>query len=171
VGQFSEAGTEPLTRSFAEFYRAEFPAIALIAGVTAGSRVDGEDLAQEAMTRAEQRWETVAATDKPGAWVRRVAINLALNRRRSIGREARAVFRLGKQTDAGSTDDYRLGNPLVWDAIGKLAPRQRAVITLHYFEDRSVNEIAELLDCSVSAATSNLHKARTRLRELLGGNQ
>lgn len=158
---------------FAAFYRAEFVAIALVAGATAGSRTDGEDIAQEAFARAEQRWPEIAEMDKPGAWVRRVAINLALNRRRRFGREAAALTRLAgrRESHAATPDgaDPRHGDPEIWAAIDRLAPRQRAVITLHYFEERSVHEIAEILDCSISAATSNLYKARKRLAAILGG--
>lgn len=170
------AGREPAADAisdFAAFYRSEFVAIALVAGATAGNRTEGEDIAQEAFTRAEKHWAEIATLDKPGAWVRRVAINLALNRRRRFGREAAAVLRLGGRRDVRTADgaDTRHGDPEVWAAIDQLAPRQRAVITLHYFEQLSVNEIANALDCSVSAATSNLHKARTRLAALLGGTR
>jgi len=166
-----EAATASPVQDFAAFYRQEFPAISLVAGTTAGSRADGEDIAQEAMTRAEQRWAEISQLDRPGAWVRRVAVNLALNRRRGLGRETAALRRsFGRRTTASNDpqDDNRLGDPVVWQAIDQLPPRQRAVIVLHYFEDRRMYELAEILDCTVSAATSNLHKARTRLAELLG---
>lgn len=157
--------------SFAQFFALEFPAISLVSGTTAGNRADGEDIAQEAMARAEAKWAEVSQLDRPGAWVRRVAINLALNRRRGRGRETAALHRVFSRrsvSDNDPQDDHRLGDPAVWAAIDQLPPRQRAVIVLHYFEDRPVAELAEILDCTVSAATSNLHKARTRLAELLG---
>jgi len=155
---------------FAAFFAREFSSIALISGTTAGDRSSGEDIAQEAFNRAHREWERIGAFDKPGAWVRRVAINLALTRRRSIGREARAILRLGGGLRT-TVDDHRHGDPQVWQAVKTLPPQQRAAIALHYFEDRPVIEIADLLGCSRSTATSHLHKARTRLAELLGGVQ
>lgn len=168
--------TQPLggAPSFDDLYRSEFGSIALVAGTTAGDRTTGEDVAQEAFTRAHQRWDDVGSLDRPGAWVRRVAINLALDRRRRIGAEARALLRIGARRQSHSPGlhspgiDARHGDSEVWAAVDRLPPRQRAVVALHYHDDLSVAEIADVLDCSVSAATSNLHKARTRLATLLG---
>ena len=53
-------------------------------------------------------------------------------------------------------------------ALGRLPGKQRAAAVLFYFEDRPLDEIAELLDCSPSTAGVHLHRARTRLGELLG---
>lgn len=151
---------------FPAFYRAQFASIATIAGTTTGDRSVGEDIAQEAFQRALDDWPAISSLDRPGAWVRRVAINLALNGRRRRGAELRALGRLS-QREPETEQRYRD----VWDAVAKLPTRQRAVIALHYHEGHSVNEIAELLGCSVSAATSNLHKARTRLADLLGDDR
>lgn len=164
----NEPGDPRPIESFASFYEREFAAIAFVAGTTAGDRASGEDIAQEAFTRASTEWNRVSGLDKPGAWVRRVAINLALNRRRRGIRESRALGVLGgmRQTEAAS--EVRRGDPEVWQAVNQLPPRQRAVIVLHYHEGQPIAAIAEILDCSPSAATSNLHKARTRLADLLG---
>jgi len=151
-------------REFNAFYREQFASIALIAGTTAGDRSTGEDIAQEALAKAHTDWARVSRLDKPGAWVRRVAINMALSRRRRLQIERRLLRRLGQRAEVSSPRAH----PEIWDAVNELPPRQRAVVALHYHEGHSVAEIAELLDCSVSAATSNLHKARTRLAVLLG---
>lgn len=158
-----ETTTGTHVESFVAFYDREFVAIALIAGTTVGDRVRGEDIAQEAFTRANARWQELASYDRPGAWVRRVAINLALDGRRRDRNEARAVERLGHEP----VRETRAGDPAVWAAVDALPPRQRAVTVLHYFEDRSVAEIADLLDISESGTTSHLHKARASLARLL----
>lgn len=148
------------------FYRREFAALAVVAGTVAADRSVGEDIAQEALTRAHRDWARVSTLDKPGAWARRVAINLAIGRKRRTATEAKALFKLGPTAvEAAQT---RRGDPAVWAAVDQLAPKQRAVIALHYLEDRSVAEIAEILEISVTAATSNLHKARTNLADKLG---
>jgi RNA polymerase sigma-70 factor (ECF subfamily) len=148
------------------FYRGEFASLAVVAGAVAADRSVGEDIAQEALSRAHRQWSKVSALDKPGAWVRRVAINLAIGRKRRTVSEAKALLRLGPtSTEAAET---RRGDPAVWAAVDELAPQQRAVVALRYLEDRPVAEIAEILEISVSAATSNLHKARTNLADKLG---
>lgn len=153
---------------FEAFFRREFSAIAVVAGTVAADRSAGEDIAQEALARAHRDWARVSGLDKPGAWVRRVAINLAIGRKRRSASELKALFRIGRP--AAEAAQTRRGDPAVWAAVDELPPRQRAVIALHYLEDRPVAEIAEILDISVSATTSNLHKARANLADKLGAS-
>ena len=54
------------------------------------------------------------------------------------------------------------------NAIGQLPPRQRSAVVLFYFEDRPMQEIADILGCSVSTGWVHLHKARKRLAAQLG---
>lgn len=157
--------TNPDALAFDEFYRRQFAAIAVVAGTTSGDRSIGEDIAQEAFARASDRWATVGAYDKPGAWVRRVAINLALSRRRRVANEVKALGRLGPRD---VLVDERQGDPSVWQAVDQLPPRQRAVVALHYLDDLPVADIADILEISVSATTSHLHKARKNLARMLG---
>lgn len=153
---------------FEILYRREFSALAVLAGTIVGNRSAGEDIAQEALARAHRHWSRVAGLDKPGAWVRRVAINLAIGRKRRIASEARALLKIG---DSGHSEaETRRGDPAVWHAVDQLPSRQRAVIALRYLEDLPVAEIADLLEISVTAATSNLHKARRSLARTLGGS-
>jgi len=158
----------PESGDFDVFYRREFAAIALVAGTTAGSRVRGEEIAQEALSRAAQRWAELSNYDRPGAWVRRVAINLALSERRRQASERKALRRLTSRAELRAlTAEPRAGDPAVWAAVDDLPPRQRAVVVLHYFDDLQVAEIADILEISVSTVTSHLHKARTSLARLL----
>jgi len=153
---------------FESFYRREFSTLAVLAGTIAANRSVGEDIAQEALSRAHRQWPKVSTMDKPGAWARRVAINLAIGRKRRSASEAKALFKVGPGVEEAA--ETRRGDPAVWAAVDQLPPRQRAVVALHYLEDRPVAEIAEILEISVSAATSNLHKARTNLAKMLGEN-
>lgn len=154
--------------AFESFFAAEFSSVALVAGVTAGDSSRGEDLAQEAFVRASKRWELISTYDQPGMWVRRVAINLALNRRRRRATETRTL-RLVAEPEPTELES-RAGDAEVWAAIEQLSSRRRAVVVLHYFEDRPVAEIAEILAISVSATTSHLHQARQALAATLNSS-
>lgn len=161
VGIEADDGLE----EFAAFYRREFfPMVSLGASVV-GDMSAGEDIAQEAFHRASERWDSIATFDKPGAWVRRVVINLALNRKRGLAREAAALLRLApRQVVALPVErDFE-----VWAAVAKLPRRQRAAIALFYSEDCTTGEIADLLDCAESTARAHLFKARRSLAQLLG---
>jgi len=167
TGATGPAPVTTIETDYEAFFHREFSTLAVLAGTVAGNRSAGEDIAQEALSRAHQQWAKVSSFDRPGAWVRRVAINLAIGRKRRFASEAKALLRLAPTQVAA---EVRGGDPLVWAAVDELAPRQRAVIALHYLEDRPVAEIAEILEISVSAATSNLHKARTNLATKLGAS-
>ena len=75
---------------FETFFRREYKPMVALAAAVSGSAELAEDVAQEAMVRARRHWDRVSTYDKPGTWVRRVTINLALSSRRKLAREAKA---------------------------------------------------------------------------------
>ncbi len=159
----------PIRETFNAFYLREFPRMVALAAAVSGSRAVAEDLAQEAMVRAHRHWDRIAGYDKPGAWVRRVTINLATSALRTRAAEARRLLRLGRP-------DAELPPPepedeAVWAAVGELPRRQRAAVALFYLEDRPIREIAEILDCTESTAKVHLHKGRTALSTALAGHR
>ncbi len=161
-----EGGAEG--QPFEAFYAAQFARLATIAAAVSGDAATGEDLAQEALEQARSHWARLASYEDPSAWVRRVTVNMALNRRRRLAAEARALLRLRPAARAEGSDPPLHGEPAVWRAVAALPPRQRAAVALFYLEDRPVSEIADALGVSVSTATSTLHQARRRLARDLG---
>ena len=138
--------------------------VALAAAVS-GNRIAAEDIAQDAFVKAHDRWDDLSTYDKPGAWVRRVTINLALNTRKRVVAETKVRMKLALEPTIGpppETDD------VVWKAVSRLPKKQRAAIALFYLEDLSTREIAEALGCKESTARVHLHKARTTLATSLG---
>lgn len=151
---------------FDTFYRTEFPSMVALARSICGDKASAEDLAQEAFAKAHQNWSKISGYDRPGAWLRRVTINLAISRRRRIQREFNLVRRKALERQHDTTPSSP--DTLLWDAVRRLPPRQRAVVALFYQEDRSTRDIAEILGCSISTATSHLNQARSRLARELG---
>jgi DNA-directed RNA polymerase specialized sigma24 family protein len=77
-------------RRFEDVYLREFASVFGLAYALTGSRWAAEDIAQDAFVVAHRQWGRVGGYDDPGAWVRRVAANLAVS---GVGRrlaEARA---------------------------------------------------------------------------------
>ena len=157
------------SRDFEDFFRKEFPAMVALAAAVSRSPQAGEDLAQEAMLRARRHWRRISTFDKPGTWVRRVTINLALNSRRGVAREARA--RLAWWDRHEPAEQPQSLDPDLLDALHALSPHQRAAVSLHYLEDRSTSEIADLLGCSESTARVHLHRGRQALAQHLGATR
>lgn len=122
------------------------------------------DAVQEAFIQADHGWSTVGGFDDPAAWVRRVAINRLLNRRRNTARRRAILATIRPVADSDLTAellDLRR-------AIAELPDRMRAAVCLHYLADLSVDDVAAALEVSPGTVKSNLHDARTRLRQLLG---
>ena len=153
--------------SFDAFYLREFAPMVTLAYAVSGSRSAAEDLAQEAMIRAGRNWERISTFDKPGAWVRRVTINLAVSALRRRSAEVKALLRLGPQNQPIPGPDEG-PDSRVWEAVRRLPGHQRAAVALHYLEDRSIGEIASILGCAESTAKVHLHRGRTALAAALG---
>jgi RNA polymerase sigma-70 factor (ECF subfamily) len=156
--------TPGLAAGYGDFYRRELPAMVALAAAVTGSNLAAEDIAQDALVRAYRQWDRLATYDKPGAWLRRVTINLALSTRKRAATELKARLRLGPEptlTPAPAHLDD------VWAAVRQLPGQQRAAIALHYLEDRPVAEIADILNCAEATAKVHLHRGRQALAELL----
>ena len=103
---------------------------------------------QSALGKAYARWRRVSRGDQPEAYVRRMVVNEVLTwRRRKASTEV--------PTGATPLDDPRrrpvshestlADSDAMWQALGQLAPRQRAVVVLRYYERLSEAEIADTL--------------------------
>jgi RNA polymerase sigma-70 factor (sigma-E family) len=135
----------------------------------AGSRQDGEDLLQAALERVLRKPRQVHG-DVEG-YLRRVLYNLAADgwRRRGTWKtKLLPVLRAETISAAAAPDptaevDQR--DALV-QLLGQLPPRQRAVILLRYWEQRSETETAALLGCSEGTVKSAASRGLAHLRDL-----
>ncbi len=166
------ADTTDRTIDFVAFFRAEYPGLVALATAVTGDRQTGEDIAAETMSRAYRRWSRIGSYDKPGAWTRRVAVNLLHSRRRALSSEVRARLRIGDR-DTSTTDpvDQIAGAENFQQLLAPLAPRQRTAAALHYLDDLSVAEIADVMGCADGTVKSHLHAARAAMADALEGNE
>ena len=138
---------------------------ALGAALLTASRSLVRHISQEAFARLHQRWGRISRYERPDAWVRRVAINLAMSHAKREGRrrerETRAERLSGRAPTDTTTDDE------VMSAIRTLPARDQALVVLFYFEDRPVDEAADILQITPGAAKVALHRARARLATVL----
>jgi RNA polymerase sigma factor (sigma-70 family) len=148
--------------AFTWFFRAEFPAVLKTVWLMVHDRGRAEEITQDAFVQLLLHWPKVARYQRPDAWVRRVAVRLAVRalRRDALGR----ALERGLETPAPPAP----ADVDLLAAVRRLPPAQRAAVVLFYFEDRPVAEIAQILRCAESTAKAHLLKARRRLAELLG---
>ena len=108
-----------------------------------GDAVTAEDVVQDAFARAIVHRATFSASGSLEAWLWRIVVNAALNRRRRSTADERAAARLGGSlaTSAGdpaADDDARRH-------VMRLPKRQRTAVFLRYYADLDVREIASVL--------------------------
>jgi RNA polymerase sigma-70 factor (sigma-E family) len=146
---------------FDELFRHEYPLVVGSISLVLGDRAAAEDVVQDAFAQLLLHWRKVSRYERPGAWVRRVALRMALRWRTRRAAETRAM-KLVDAPPVRQRPDLDLTG-----ALRALPAIQRAAVVLHYFEDRPVAEVADLLGCAEGTAKTHLHRARRRLSALL----
>ncbi|WP_377272323.1 SigE family RNA polymerase sigma factor [Peterkaempfera sp. SMS 1(5)a] len=123
-----------------------------------------QDLTQTTLAKLFQHWRRVSRADNLDAYARTVLTRTYLSeqRRRVLARRAGLL-----RGDPGPRDDSDLRLTLL-DALAELPPRARAMVVLRYWEDLSVETVAELLRCSTGTVKSQCSRALVRLRDRLG---
>jgi RNA polymerase sigma-70 factor (ECF subfamily) len=147
---------------FDELFAAEYERLVRSLGV-AFEPVAAADAVQEAFIQADRIWDSLRTYDDPAAWVRRIALNRLLNGDRDRRRRDEILATIRPVPDADLTTellDLRR-------AVAALPDRMRAAVCLHYLADLPVAEVAAALDVSEGTVKSNLHDARTKLRQYL----
>lgn len=132
--------------------------------VLLGVFAEAEEVTQEAFVRAYRHWSVVRDYDVPGAWVRRVAFNLAVNSAKRTRRAAAALARLDldRAVPPASVEDVALVA-----ALRALPLHYRQVLVLHHLVELTVEEVAADLQVPAGTVKTRLARGRRRLAELL----
>jgi RNA polymerase sigma-70 factor (ECF subfamily) len=155
-------------RDFEEFYAANYGKVAALAAAVLGDRSEADDVTQEAFARALARWPRLSCYELPEAWVRQVAMRLAIDYSRRLRRTLHALPLLGAAVrDAEPEPGIALTLTPLGRALRQIPLREREAIVLHYVADLSVQQIARELGIKVSTVKARLAAGRRRLeREL-----
>jgi len=149
--------------SFAAFYTASYQRLLGQLFAVTGDLAEAENLLQEAYARAFARWAQVHAYDRPEAWVRRVALNLAAVAARRLRRRAVALWRLGPPVVPELSPELLD----LHKALGTLPLGQRQVIVLHHLVGLPVEEVAHELRVPTGTVKSRLARGRRALAQVL----
>ncbi|WP_329429035.1 SigE family RNA polymerase sigma factor [Streptosporangium sp. NBC_01495] len=117
-----------------------------------------EDLLQESLAKAWFAWPGI---DEPEAYVRRVLVTTYTSWWRRRWRRELPVDGLPEKPVHDQVADERAA---LWQAVGRLPARQRAVIVLRFYEDLPVAEVAQLIGCNPGTVKSQTAKALAKLR-------
>lgn len=151
-------------------FEEQFEELAALAYRTAfrivGRRAEAEEIAQETMAKAMQRWSKVGGHARP--WVCRVASNEAIGivRKRKSGRARDlAVATANSSPEPGPDSVQRLDlQRLMLD----LPKRQREVVALRYIADLTEAEVASELGLSLGTVKTHARRGLVSLRSALG---
>ncbi len=173
-----EAGPRPRTRtgdgervSFDDFVQARSSRLLRLAYLLTRDHALAEDLLQTALTKAWFAWGRIEGEPEP--YVRRVMVNTFASAWRRKWNGERPTEELPERPgdDFATTSTHRHD---LWDALGRLPRKQRAVVVLRFFEDLSEAETARVLECSTGTVKSQTSKALAKLRidpALVAGNE
>jgi RNA polymerase sigma-70 factor (sigma-E family) len=128
-----------------------------------GDRGHAEDLVQTALMRTARQWRR--AHEAPEPYARQVVVNLAKDRWRQLGRRPSET---PLEIDVAEPDADALGDrDVLLRAVRGLAPGQRAVLVLRYFDDLDVEATAAALGCTTGTVKSQTSRALDNLRAVL----
>lgn len=158
--------------AFDAYVRERWVPLLRTATLLTGDRHAAEDLVQETLVRAAQHWRRVdpATAD---AYVRRILYTRSVDAWRWRRHQPDPAGHPGLDdhpgADGPSTTDPSGGTVdrlTLAAALARLTPRQRAVLVLRFYDDRTEVEAARLLGCSVNTVKSQTRHALSRLRVL-----
>ncbi len=155
----------PTDAEFTELVHASWASLYRTAYLLMGERGLAEDLVQTALAQTYASWGRVRDVSAAPAYARTAVVNTASSWfRRKAWRNERPTEVLPE----GGHEVDPTDRPALVDALAQLAPRQRAVVVLRYYEDLSVAETARTLGCSEGTVKSQTSDGLARLRSLLG---
>jgi RNA polymerase sigma-70 factor (ECF subfamily) len=155
---------------FKQLYDREYTSVyRSIRGVVLDSAA-AEDLTQETFVRAYRARHRYTPTAPPGAWLRRIGINLAIS---YLRRQKLARFLPARLYIAPDRRDYDRAEArdVVGKALTALSPKLRAAVVLHYYEGLTREEIADVLGVPAGTVASRIAKAVAIMRKNMGNDQ
>ncbi len=156
------------TAAFAEFVAARSRALHRVAYLMVGEHALAQDLLQEALTKTYVAWPRLREVANAEAYTRRVITTTAISWRRKKSWHEQPHDALPDLIAAPSEDtDTRAW---VWAALQQLPPRQRAAVTLRYYEDLTEAQTADAMGCAVGTVKSQVAQALKKLRKQLGSS-
>jgi RNA polymerase sigma-70 factor (ECF subfamily) len=143
-----------------------------------GSVEEAQDVAQEAFLNLHRHGHRFRSQSRFSTFLYRVAVNAALNRRRSLGRRRARTEALERRQEAGddlpssprNPEDAASGGEIqerVQNAILTLPPHLRVPLVLFDIEGCSYSDVANVLQVAEGTVKSRIHRARQALRERL----
>lgn len=143
-----------------------------------GNSADAEDIAQEVFIKAYEYFPEFKSITNVGGWLRRIAVNLALNhlsRYRArwsffseiVSDERGGGFEIEYVDESASLPEENERRRILDRLLMSLPPKQRVPLVLYHYEGLSYEEIAERLGVSLGKVKTDIHRGREALKRLI----
>ena len=160
--------------SFGELHHRYFERLTRTVVTILRDRVRAEDVAQEAYQSALESLPRLADPNRFFPWLRRIAVNRAVEETRRAGRRDRLHSAWSFHRDPAAAIPSKLDRLLederadvLRQAVQQLPEKQRAAVVLRFFQGLSVRETAAALDCREVTVRTNVFRALQRLGSML----
>jgi len=153
-------------REFREFVEARLPTMRRSAYLLCGDVHEADDVVSVALAKLFRHWRRVSHMEHPDAYVRRILLTTYLDERRRPWRQERLVESVPEPVPPPESDV--LDRMTLLGLLARLSPRRRAVLVLRFFEDLSIEQTAEALQCATGTVKAHTHQGLAELRAMLG---
>jgi RNA polymerase sigma-70 factor (sigma-E family) len=158
--------TRAATTQFTAYVRTKGPTLLRTARCLTPNPADAEDLLQTALTKTYLAWDRIDDHRAVDGYVRRTLVNTRTSQWRKRRVDEFATDEVPEPAgDAPDLTEQQAQRDALLRAIGRLPPRQRAMVVLRYYEDMSEVQTAEALGVSVGTVKSAVSRALGKLRD------
>ncbi len=141
-----------------------------------GNSEDAEELVQDTFLKTFRGLSGYKGDCRFSTWLYRIAYNVAL----SFTRKRKQDFLYIEENTINNVPDEAADSVFGWNdnegriadliqAIDRLVPEEKALITLYYYEEKTLEEASEILGLSISNTKVRLHRTRKKLYVLMNG--
>jgi RNA polymerase sigma-70 factor (ECF subfamily) len=163
VERFLAGDAHAFERLYEKYYEKVF---ALARGILVNSE-DAADAAQEVFSLVYRNVGRFNRRSRFSTWLFRVAVNRIIQHGRRLKSRSREVELTEAEPQSVPHNAWSV-DPAIEQAFKRLAPTDRAILVLFYWEELSLSEIAESIGCGVNAAKTRIYRARERFRQAYG---
>jgi len=157
------------TRAFEELYSKYYEKVFAIARGVLMDSDEAADAVQEVFTLVYRHLARFDKRSRFSTWLFRVAVNRSIQEARRNRYRSRTVA-LTEAVGKIAPEEPDTTDPKVQATLAKLSPADRALLVLFYWEELSLQDIADSIGCGVNAAKTRLYRARERFRSIYEAN-
>jgi RNA polymerase sigma-70 factor (sigma-E family) len=169
MSDFPQVAGGRVSDDFVEYARAAAPRLRRTAYLLCHDWHLAQDFTQTALAKLFVNWHRIQRRESPDAYARKVLLRVFLDhQRRSSSTREVVVDRVSETAAPAGQPELRV---TLLDALRRIPPRDRAILVLRYWEDQSIEAVAELLGVSEATVKAQSARGLARLRALLGAGQ